>query len=375
MKKYSILLLLIPVFFLFPSCDMHYTEGTILDEFVKKNTDTEKKAVGLSVSTTAPVSMSYNLNDGYTLSGIEALLVYDDGSTENVSTKVSYSGLPFDNVGENTVTISYQEFTESLSIDYSSYTVSIGPRGIDNDFFIPEVFGPDNEDKVFVGWAEAGSDEVLEFPLLNESYEETMVITPVFKPVSQVFELDESGAAVKLLEPYYEFYGIPASITAFGDNLFYKNGTVKAVAFENGSTLSSIGEFVFYFSSLEYCEMPSSLVEIKNSAFSMVSNLKRIIWEDDPGLKTIGPNAFTGYPLDVLEIPSSVESIGRSIIGPSSVSQIVFLEGSQISSIDRYAFDYTYDVEIVFIKPLFISPPEYSSDCWGSYMSTFRIER
>lgn len=374
MRKYAILFLL-PLLFLFASCDLSYTEGTILDEFLKEDEQIEKKAVGLSVSATSTVSMLYDLKTGYALSGIEAMLMYDDGSKEDVSDKVSYSGLPFHSVGENTVVISYQEYEETLKVDYSSFTVQIAPRGIDNDFFIPDVFGPDNEDKVFVGWAEAGGDQVLEFPLLNESYEDAMVIVPVFKPLSEVFELDESGVAVKLLEPYYEFYGIPALITALGDNLFYRNGTVKAVAFENGSALASIGEFAFYFSSLEYFEMPSSLVEIKNSAFSMVSNLKKIIWEDDSGLKTIGPNAFTGYPLDVLEIPSSVESIGRSIIGPSSVKQIVFLEGSQISAIDRYAFDYTYDIEIVFIKPLFLSPPEYSSSCWGSYMSTFRIER
>lgn len=371
MKKLAILLLC-PILFLLPSCDLNFTDGTILDEFVKQ--DEERKATGISVSAAGTVSMIYDLEDGYTLSGVKTLLMYDDGSSVDVSGEVTYTGLPFSSVGENTVEVGYGEYVEPLVVDYSSYTVQIAPRGMDTDFFIPDEFGQSNAGSVFVGWAAEGTDEVLSFPLLNESYDAPMVIHPVFKPVSEVFVMDGTTAA-GVLEPYYEFYGIPASVTALGDNLFYRNDTVKAVAFESGSALSSIGSFAFYSSSLEYIGLPPSLTEIKDSAFSMVSNLKKLVWEDEPGIRTIGRNSFTGYPLEVFEIPSSVESIERSIIGPSPVKKIVFLEGSGIASVDQYAFDYTYDVEIIFVKPLFETLPEYASSCWGSYMSTVRVER
>lgn len=371
MRKLAVLLLC-PLLFLLPSCDLDFTDGTIVDEFIDQ--DTEKKATGISVSTTGTVFMSYDLEDGYTLSGVRTLLMYDDGSSVDVSGDVTYAGLPFMSVDENTVEVGYGEYVEPLVVDYSSYTVRIAPRGIDNDFFIPGGFGSGNADAVFVGWAETGTDEILSFPLLNESYEDPMVIEPVFKPVSEVFLMDGT-TAVDVLEPYYEFYGIPASVTALGDNLFYRNDTVKAVAFESGSVLSSIGSFAFYSSSLEYIGLPPSLTEIKDSAFSMVSNLKKLVWEDEPGIRTMGRNSFTGYPLEVFEIPSSVENVERSIIGPSPVRKIVFMEGSKITTVDQYAFDYTYDVEIVFVKPLSETLPEYASSCWGSYMSTVRVER
>lgn len=74
----------------------------------------EKTLQSISINTN-PTKMSYNIGETFNLSGMKLNLIYDDGSTEVVSSGWSYSPTSASAAGSTTVTITYQGKTTTLT--------------------------------------------------------------------------------------------------------------------------------------------------------------------------------------------------------------------------------------------------------------------
>lgn len=361
----GILMLLLSV-----SCSDSLTEETILDEF----TDHDIGIVSLEVSLDgSEPKVTYGQN-GYRVENASVVAVYEDGTRADVTLFAEFSGLPFESTGENcSFTVSYAGISVEHTVAVDSLDFYLKPRSVDYDFFAPKVFSGENAGKVFVGWnvvsdgteTESG-DAIPRFPIVNMSAEE-ICITPVFKDLDDVFDM-EDDVIKGTIEPLYEFYGIPKSVKGIGDYAFSRNSMVKAIDFEDGSLLESIGERAFYFSALQYIEIPKSLTKLGEFAFCSASQLRQVFFEDGSALTSIPKEAFSVIVSTEITVPKSVRSIGRSAFGMDVyVERIVFEEGTEIEEIDPNAFELDYSLkEIVFINPSNPYPPAGYENAWGA---------
>lgn len=302
--------------------------------------------------------------DGYRIDNVKIIGVRSDGLDMNITDRVTF--VSSDN---EHVTISYGGCTAELPIKSGeSIKIHIDPETIYYNFYMPDKF-PASDD-VFVGWG-TDTEEPLPFPIVNKSRDEEVVIHPIFKKASEVFTLSGSTAITGTSGTLYEFYGIPSSITEISSGAFSRNKTVKAIAFEENSTLSAINADTFYFSSLEYIEIPASVTSIQARAFDGASSLKEVIFEEGSKLEEIGNDAFSVLTMTEFTIPKSVKRIGRSAFGMDVyLERVIFEEGTEIESIDEYAFDNDFSLKsIEFINPAASNPPEFASTAWGAPMA------
>lgn len=352
------------------SCSDSLTVETILDEFLEHDIGIVSLEVTLDGE---EPKVTYGQN-GYRVENASVVAVYDDGSKSDVTLFAEFSGIPFESIGENcSFTVSYAGVSVEQIVSVDSLDIYLKPRSVDYDFFAPKVFSGENAGKVFVGWEAVSDDTKTEatdaiprFPIVNMSAEE-VCITPVFKDLDEVFEMN-GDIIVGTREPLYEFYGIPKSVKGIGDSAFSRNSMVKAIDFEDGSLLESIGERAFYLSALQYIEIPKSLTTLSEFSFSSATQLRQVFFEDDSALTSIPKEAFSVIASTEITVPKSIKSIGRSAFGMDVyVERIVFEDGTEIEEIDQNAFDLDYSLkEIVFINPSKPYPPAGYENAWGA---------
>ena len=111
---------------------------------------------------------------------------------------------------------------------------------------------------------------------------------------------------------------IGKDVTTIGNNSFDSHTNLQDVTFEAGSQLTSIG----------------------TSAFNQNKKLVDITLPD--GLTSIGDYAFqSATALTSITIPASVTTIGGNAFSNVSLATVTFAEGSQLTTIGNYAFNYT----------------------------------
>lgn len=102
---------------------------------------------------------------------------------------------------------------------------------------------------------------------------------------------------------------IPASLFAQGA---YKENTLTNVAFESGSSCTTIGSYAFSRTSLEDLRLPSSVRTIENHAFLENNYITSL--ELPEGVQTLGDSSFSGWrQLQMLKLPSTITSIGTGV--------------------------------------------------------------
>ena len=181
----------------------------------------------------------------------------------------------------------------------------------------------------------------------------------------------------------------PSSIESMGDSAFSNNNNLSTIIFPEGTLLTSIGLNAFQLNALSSLDLtstqvqtigdyafanssnlgavffPSSIVTIGNDAFSNNNNLSTIIFPEGALLNSIGLNAFQSNALSSLDLtstqvlyiynyafadnsnlggaqfPSSLSIINQNAFAnDSNLSTISFSEGSALSLIDSYAFQF-----------------------------------
>ena len=159
---------------------------------------------------------------------------------------------------------------------------------------------------------------------------------------------------------------IPSSVRSIGENAFYNcgnitdmyyGGTIEDWLSISFSTLDSnpmywannfyiinengdVKHSNFKYSLLTSIEIPSSITSINFYAFKNCSSLTNVTFEEGSQLTTIRKSAFENCSsLTSIEIPSSVTSIDfYAFENCSSLTNVTFEEGSQLTTIGRYAF-------------------------------------
>lgn len=161
----------------------------------------------------------------------------------------------------------------------------------------------------------------------------------------------------------FESLTIPASVETVSDYAFYAARGIKTLTFEEGSKLTSIGQYAFSGDDgtswtgltaglLQSVELPASLKTLGTGAFFRQQFTNIVLNE---GLETVGDRAFgtsaTKYSFfETLYIPASVTTIGDyAFRSCGSLGVITFAEGGKLESIGDYAFYDCNSLETVTI--------------------------
>ena len=154
--------------------------------------------------------------------------------------------------------------------------------------------------------------------------------------------IDYSGEVI--IPSTVNYNGDVYSVTSIGMWAFSGCSSLTNVIFGENSQLTSIGNSAFKdCTSLASIEIPNSVTSIEQSAFYGCTSLANVIFEEKSQLASIGGYAFGGCSsLTSIKIPNSVTfidfSYGSPFYGCSSLTNVIFGENSQLTSIGHSAF-------------------------------------
>lgn len=143
---------------------------------------------------------------------------------------------------------------------------------------------------------------------------------------------------------------IPATVQTLSDLAFRDCVAIKKVTFEEGSTLTEIGEEAFCgCTSLSSVTLPDGLTDIDKSAFFGCDALKAIELPD--GLVNIQKYAFYGCKsLTEIDIPSAVETIGESAFNNcQELEKVTFGENGSITKIEAQTFENCWELTSIAV--------------------------
>ena len=131
---------------------------------------------------------------------------------------------------------------------------------------------------------------------------------------------------------------IPNSVTSIGAYAFFSS-TINILTIPDSVT--SIGNRAFNSSYLTYIHIPNSVTSIGEGAFTDTNKLSSVTFAENSSLTDISDNAFQRSQLKTITIPNSVISIGTSCFGDSALNEIGFESDSSLNSIGSLAFEHT----------------------------------
>ncbi len=190
-----------------------------------------------------------------------------------------------------------------------------------------------------------------------------------------------------------------ATVTCdIADYAFYACFNLTEVIFEEGSTISSIGEGAFMrcsslysivgiecadivsigdyaFAScfnLQYFYVPDSVVTLGSYIFQNCVNMQMVEIGEDSQLVTISDYCFAGITFSSINIPASVQYIGKYAFYETGLTSVTFAEDSNLQTIDIYAF---YNCQITSLEfpasVVSIGAYAFYSDVFGIQSITF----
>lgn len=137
---------------------------------------------------------------------------------------------------------------------------------------------------------------------------------------------------------------IPASVESIGDYALPSIANLQQVIFEEGGSITRIGQYAFYQCvNLESCNLPDSVTSIGNFAFDGCAKLGSGAGKSftiPASLETLGDNAFSNCPaLTEAVIPEGVAKIGSKAFLNDTGLTSVLLQGGKLTEIGVSAFE------------------------------------
>lgn len=133
---------------------------------------------------------------------------------------------------------------------------------------------------------------------------------------------------------------LPSGLTTISDRAFYKCGNMELSSMNLPSGLTEIGEYAFF-----ECNglngaltLPSGLTSLGTNAFDSCYGITSVNLEALTNLSVIPWGAFKSCRLTSLTIPAHITSIESYAFAYNNIATLEFAEGSQLTSIGKYAF-------------------------------------
>lgn len=113
--------------------------------------------------------------------------------------------------------------------------------------------------------------------------------------------------------------------------------SLSNIIFEYQSQLQVIEVDAFSMFAATEIHIPASVEEIQGQAFTDCGKLSKVTFESNSKLHTIGIHAFGSSIIENIVIPASVKSLS-GFWRCSSLTTVIIEQGSQLQTIDQYAF-------------------------------------
>ena len=148
-------------------------------------------------------------------------------------------------------------------------------------------------------------------------------------------------------------------ITEIGRFGFYRNGYLRSIEFESGSTLKTIGWGAFgHCWRLASVTLPASVEELKEYAFYECGALKTVDFEEGSKLKSIGDYAFLhDIGLQSIYIPDNVAKIGVGVFIKANSSAVLNVVEGSVADL------YATENGLLTVKRQGNVPPAYTGKC------------
>ena len=132
---------------------------------------------------------------------------------------------------------------------------------------------------------------------------------------------------------------IPSSVEVIGKNAFKGCVNLKEVIFEDGSLLSSLGDYAFQnCTSLEKVVLPASYASLPNYLFDGCKSLREVTLPAD--LTTVGNYVFRNCSsLPSISLPNTISKVGTYMFsGCSSLAEVNFNGNTVLTAFGNYIF-------------------------------------
>lgn len=152
---------------------------------------------------------------------------------------------------------------------------------------------------------------------IAEHYDDNIPFTGVFTDLFLEFDVNPLYY-MKKVPDYYAYCGktkkfiIPSPIQEIGYCAFYKNNGSELEINITSSTLKSIGQIAFRFSSLRNIEIPRSVEKIGQGAFADTP-LSNVTFQQGSKLKILEPSVFMNTQIEKIELPEGIDFLPPGI--------------------------------------------------------------
>ena len=216
----------------------------------------EPALTGISV-TKQPSVTEYVVGDGFNADGMEVTASYDDDSTR-VVTNYTVSPSVFTEAGEQTVTISYEGMTATVTVNVSEAEpertldrIEVTAEPTDKEYFVGESLNTAGM-VVTAYYSDDTSEPVTGYEITPATFEtagDTVTVTVTYRGESDTFTVKVTAVTLAALE----ITGTPSKLTYDAGETFSAEGIAVKATYNNGTTNEAFDE-----ATLEYSKTGSS---------------------------------------------------------------------------------------------------------------------
>lgn len=143
---------------------------------------------------------------------------------------------------------------------------------------------------------------------------------------------------------------IPNTVQSIGGGAFGNASLHEGLTFEKDSTLVYIGRDAFRCTNIGSVEIPASVVMIDERAFlgSCGSSLSSVVFEQGSALRVIDESAFEKTPITEITLPARLESIGPFAFAYTNLQAVTLPQS--VSELGGGAFAFCPNLDSIYVE-------------------------